>query len=96
MKVSRNYLNKVAKVTWKDPTSDNERQLIDKAKKGQGALAKWDEYGYIDDISDGVVRMRHSVAYSAGETEPDEAIFGYIVEDLITGIEILVPEKEEN
>lgn len=96
MKISKSYIGKAVKITWKDPTGCGERELIEKAKKGQAALAKWDEYGFVDDVSDGVVRIRHSVAYSAGESEPDEAIFGYIIEDLIMDIQALVPDKEDS
>ena len=94
MKVSKAFLGKVCQITWLDPISENERNEIDKAPKGKAALAKWVEYGVIDDLSDGVVRFQHSVAFGPLDHRPDEALFGWIPEDLIETIIILVPEAE--
>ena len=46
----------------------------------------------MDDITDGVVRIRHSDAYSPGDKDPDEALFTWVVEDLVVGVVVLSPE----
>ena len=94
MKVLKTYLGKTCQITWRDPISENDRMEIDKAPKGNVALAMWVEYGVIDDLTDGVVRFQHSVAHDPGEAKPHEALFGWIPEDLIENIVVLVPEKE--
>lgn len=96
MKVLKTYLGKICQITWRDPISENDRMEIDKALKGNAALARWVEYGVVDDITDGVVRFQHSLAYDPGENRPHEALFGWIPEDLIENIVILVPETERN
>jgi len=63
-----------------------------KALKGNAALAKWVEYGVIDDITDGVVRFRHGENYDPGEVEINQAMYGWLPEVLILDIKLLVPE----
>lgn len=96
MKVNKSYLGRMCQITWRDPISENDRMEIDKAPKGNVALAKWVEYGVIDDLTDGVVRFQHSVAFDPSEAKPHEALFGWIPEDLIESIVVLVPETERN
>lgn len=93
MKISKAYINKVVKLAWEDPRGGGERCTIKDAPRGKAALAKWTEYGLIDDITDGVLRIRHSEAYSPEEVDPDEAMFTWVVEDLITDIEELHVHK---
>lgn len=95
MKISRNYIGKVVCIVWEDPTGGGERLHIEKAKKGRAALARWHEYGRIDDITEGVVRFRQSEATTAGEAEPDEAIFGWVPEELIKECIPLIMETGE-
>lgn len=95
MKIPRGVIGKIVKVWWEDPCS-SERIEIDKAPKGKAALAIWMEIGIIDDITDGIVRFRQSEATYAGERKPDEAIFGWVPEDLITNYIILAPEGERH
>ena len=92
MKITRHHIGKECRVTWVDPCS--QRVSLENAKKGLAALAKWIERGVIDDVTEGVVRLIQSYAYSAGEKEPDEAIIGWIPEDLIISCEIMEPMKE--
>lgn len=96
MKVTRAYLGRVCRITWEDPVSENDRIAVTEAAKGKKALAKWVEYGLIDDITEGVVRFRHSESYDPGEGEVHEALFGWVVEDLITEITPLIPEQLPN
>lgn len=90
MKVSKHLIGKEAKIHWVDPVSNHESliNLKEPAKKGRAALARWIERGVIDDITEGVVRLIIAETFSAGEEKPDEAIIGWIPEDLITKIEI--------
>jgi len=92
MKIPKHYIGKVVKLTWEDPRGGGERVDIVSAPKGKAALAKWEEYGLVDDITDGVVRIRHSDAYSPGDKDPDEALFTWVVEDLVVSVVVLSPE----
>ena len=90
MKVTKAYLHKEVRITWLDPISNHEKlvNLSDPVRKGRAALAKWIERGIIDDITDGVIRVVQSQSFSPGEETPDEAIIGWIPEELIEEIEI--------
>jgi len=94
LKITRHHIGKEVRVTWVDPCS--QRVALETAKKGKAALAKWIERGVIDDVSDGVVRLIQSQAFSAGDAQPDEAIIGWIPEDLIETCEIMAPVKEDS
>jgi hypothetical protein len=93
VKVPRSYEGRLVALKWVDPV-DGDRLEIDKAPTGMKALASWIEYGKIDDISEGVVRIRHAEAFDAGSSEPSEAMFGYVHEALIIDITLLEPVKE--
>ncbi len=98
MKITKAFLNQLVILTWEDPRGGGSREEIDKAPKGKAALAKWNEFGRIDDITDGVIRIRHSEAFeSPGNKEPDEGVFSWIVEALITDCIILTekPDAQE-
>ena len=96
MKVTKNYLNQVVALKWVDPCTAGERLDLDKAPKGREALAKWEEFGLIDDITDGVVRLRYAHAWEDVNADtPNEAVFTWLPEELITEIEILKPEGGE-
>lgn len=92
MKVSKQFIGKVCRIEWNDPVSENDRVAVKDAPKGKQSLARWVEYGKIDDITDGVVRFRHSESYDPGENEVHEALFGWVQEDLIERLEALAPE----
>jgi hypothetical protein len=92
MKITKHYLGREVRITWLDPCS--QRHEIETALKGKAALAKWIERGIVDDLTDGVVRLLQSQAFTGtSATEPDEAIFGWIPEDLIESIELMEPVK---
>ena len=97
MKVKRDLIGKDVRIIWRDPVSDHEKlvSLKEPLKKGRAALATWIERGVIDDITEGVVRLLVAVTYSAGEDRPDEALVGWIPEELIDEIEIAEYKKVE-
>ncbi len=85
----KKFLGKRVQLVWLDPREC--RSDINTALKGQKALAKWVEYGVLDDLTEGVARLRHGEGYSPTETgvmpeKPDEAMFGYVQAILITDI----------
>ena len=93
MKITKHFIGKEVRITWLDPCS--QRVSLETAKKGKAALARWIERGVIDDVTDGVVRLIQSHAYSAGESAPDEAIIGWVPEDLIEACEIMAPVQDD-
>lgn len=89
MRVPKHLIGKEVRLTWQDPMSDHDKLInLKDARKGRAALARWRERGVIDDITEGVVRFIQSETYPAGEEHPDEAIIGWIPEELITRIEV--------
>lgn len=91
MKLTRAHLGKVAKVVWRDPGSNPKRQTLTKAWKGRSALATWEEYGIIDDITDGVARIVHSLAHDPpADPDPETEIYcTWVVEELIESVTFL-------
>lgn len=95
MRVGRQYLGKEVRVTWRDP-HQGDRIPLDSAPKGKAALATWTEWGRIDDLTDGIVRLVHSEAKNPPyESEPGvEVVPTYIPEELIEDIVVLEPTRE--
>ena len=93
MKVTKAYLGKHVEVVWLDPLGAL-REPVDKAPKGRAALGEWTEYGVIDDLTDGVVRVIHSRVRNPGSPEYDEISYTVVPEELVTKITIL--ERVEN
>jgi hypothetical protein len=87
VKVPKSIIGKEVRITWIDPISSDRIKMLD-ARRGRSALSTWRERGVIDDITDGVVRFLQSEATSPGEDRHDEAIMGWIPEELITRIEV--------
>ena len=94
MKIPKSYAGKEVRVTWHDPAG--KRVDWHEVKVGRAALAKWIERGKVHDVSEGVLTIVQSEAWSAGETEPDEGLFGWIPEELIDACEIMEPIPNEN
>lgn len=89
MKLSKNLVGKEVRVTWHDPAG--KRCDWHEMRTGRAALAKWIERGKVHDVSEGVLTIVQSEAWSAGELEPDEGMFGWIPEELIDNCEIMEP-----
>lgn len=94
MKIGRQYLGKMVEFTWKDPNNRRVKKAL--ALRGLAALATWKERGVIDDLTDGVVRIAHSEAAGPNRpNEPDEMVYSWVPEGLITEITVYVAEKTE-
>lgn len=94
MKVPRAYLGKLVEVQWMDPQFTRiTLSQADRTRKGRGALATWREYGVIGDMSDGIIRIVHSAARSAGSPEDrtDEIAYTPVPEALIESIRVFEP-----
>ena len=95
MNISKRYLGKYVELQWADPCFN--KIGISESPRGRAALATWIERGVIVDITDGVVKIEHSVAAHAGKpvTDPDEHAYTPIPESLIESITVFVPERSE-
>jgi hypothetical protein len=93
MNVSKRYIGKYVELQWMDVQF--KKVEIHESPKGRPALATWLERGVIVDVSDGVVKIEHSVAAMAGQpvTDPDEHAYTAIPESLIESITVFVPER---
>ena len=94
MKIGRQYVGKMVEFMWKDP--NNNRVTKARALRGLAALATWRERGVIDDITEGVVRIAHSEAAGPrNPAEPDEFVYSWVPEGLITEITVYEPVSQE-
>ena len=85
MRLPRSVIGQYVELVWRDPGMLG-RILLEKAPKGLDGLATWTERGVIDDITDGIVRLIHSIGIDApGDPHPDgaEGIPVYVHEALI-------------
>lgn len=96
MKIPRSAIGKIVEVTWEDPTAQATRMPVRLAPKGRAALSSWKEYGVIDDITEGVVRICHSLGTDPpGDKDPEpEIFFTVVVEDLIVTYRVLDEVKQ--
>lgn len=103
MRVGRQYLGKVCEVTWRDPKWDRVSSMDPRGRsdipRGMAALARWREYGVIDDITDGVLRIVHSAGDSTGRDsahpDADEFVCTWVPEVLVESIRVFAPVQEE-
>lgn len=87
MKIGRSYLGQRVTVTWRDPREATVHDDSHPATRGIAALAIQENEGVIDDITDGVVRIRHNKAtHPQDMPHPTEWSFTWLQEDLITEI----------
>lgn len=92
MNVPKRLIGSLVELHWKDPGS--KRYMLRDMRRGKGALATWQEYGVVYDITEGVVIIAHSLGAEPGEPveKPDEIYCSYIPEDLIEKIIVYKPE----
>jgi hypothetical protein len=91
MNVPKRLIGSIVAATWRDPGFD--RSPLRTAKKGLAALATWTEYGMVDDVTDGIVRIVHSAGHDPGVEETDEICYTVIHEALIEKLVVLEPVK---
>lgn len=89
MKVPKSYIGCMVKVWWNDPmTAATSVRVEGPPRRGLAGLALQQENGVIDDITDGVIRICHYSATHPGEDQPDEYRHTWVLEDLITRIDV--------
>ena len=93
MKVGKHYLGKIVEVRWSDPNYG--KVDLHHLKKGREALASWKEYGYVHDITDGVVVLVHSYGTPPTVDDPDAVCYTSLPEEVIDSITVLVPDAEQ-
>jgi len=96
MKVGRQYLGRMVEVTWRDPGHDRYKCRQEDASdlpKGMAALATWKERGILDDMTDGILRIRHSDACEPRSDRPDEFLVTWVPEALVESILAYVVES---
>jgi hypothetical protein len=84
--IPRRLLGRYVEVQWKDPTFG--KGDITTELRGRAALSTWLERGVLVDVTDGVVRIEHSLAAGPGRamTEPDERACTSVPEELIESL----------
>lgn len=92
MKIPKSYLGRYVEVTWRDPVGV-QRAPIDQAPKGLSGMAKWEERGIVDDVTEGVVRILHSTGYEPGHDKADEISYTLVPEDLIIAVRVFKEEE---
>lgn len=97
MKAGKHLIGKFVEIQWRDPAGGVTRQQLKDAPIGRAALATWREYGVVDNITDGVVRIVHSAGAEPGEPadSTDEICMSAVPEELIERIRIFETMKEE-
>ena len=101
MKIPRSVIGKMAEVTWRDPCQVNVKShTADRSDvpKGMAALAIQKEYGAIDDVTDGVLRIVHSWGQDSPlvrDDRSDDFRLTYVHEALIEKVVYYEPMKEE-
>ncbi len=95
MRVKRELLGKRVEVTWLDPIGVVRQNVeLAQTRRGHAGLAKWIEFGLLDDITDGVLRVVHSMGISPGEAAVDEVSYTLVPEDRIITLFVLEPQQE--
>lgn len=79
MKIGKQYVGKIVYIKWRDPCMiELEGELLIDNAKGWKDLPIWECWGKIDDITDGVVRLIHSICTNAVPKRD-----GHLVPDLL-------------
>ena len=102
VKIPKSYLGKYVEVVWRDPGSGNVKSRVaEKADlpRGISALATWKERGVLDDITEGVLRIIHSVgydpAYERESARTEDYICSWVPEALVEEITVYEPTSSD-
>lgn len=94
MRIPKQLLGKMVVLHWLDPTSRTEEIKTRDASdlpRGEKGLTKRIERGLLDDLTDGVVRIRHWESLGEWNNEPDEIYATWVQEDLIRDLVVYEP-----
>ena len=91
MRVSKQLVGRFVEVTWRDP-AETGRVKRSEVLQGRAALATWEECGVIEDVSEGVVFIRHSRSREFHAKE-EELVGTYVPEDLIEKVVTYSPDS---
>lgn len=101
MKVGKGYLGKRVELVWRDPCSaqvkSNDIKTYSDVPRGRDVLAIQEEQGVIDDITDGVVRIRHTRGLDSpilGDDQGAILFYTWVDEQLVESIIVLEPVRE--
>lgn len=86
MHIPKRFLNRMVEITWRDPITRNHDNG---EKKGLDALAQWREWGVIDDLTDGVIRVIHSAGRNSPEEADNDFFITWIPQALVTKIRLV-------
>ena len=102
MKLPRTILGKVVEIVWRDPKWDRVKSHNpdrSDVPKGLQALARWREYGVVDDLTDGVARVVHSMGEGASRdpaaTDADEFVCTWVPEALVESYKVFEAARED-
>ncbi len=59
MKIPRSLIGRPIWIEWEDPRF--ERTKVDNILRGRAALAKWSEIGWVHDVVEDVLHLRHAL-----------------------------------
>jgi len=96
VRIPKSYIGQRVELVWRDPchnrvdTPAGDRSLI---PRGYAALATWTEYGILEDITDGVVVICHSIGEDPSHSSErrDALFYTWTHEMLVTKVTILDP-----
>lgn len=84
MKITRAHVGKRVLVTWRDPCSWSEEGHEVDTVRGAAAAPVWTHLGWIEDVTDGWVRLRQAACQNA--VTKKEGLLVY--EELIEALEV--------
>lgn len=101
MKLSRSLIGQQVRIVWKDPRtarlSSRFPDTHSDLPRGRATLATWTEWGYVEDITEGVLHLRQGIAVDPPleSNQQHEVILSIVPEELIEEIYILgeIPVK---
>ena len=97
MKINKALVGRVVEVEWMDPIGLRIACRHMDLPKGLGALAVWHEFGRLDDVTDGVLRILHSHADSpplpASDDKPEFQVT-WIPEVLVRNVKVYKEDIE--
>lgn len=88
------YIGKKVEIKWVDPCSEEDVEAGG-GPSGMEALPVWTEYGVVENLKEGVLKIKYSETWY-GDDEDSDCFYGWIPVCLITHIEELCSIKERD